>query len=355
MKIVYDNIIYALQRCGGISVVWSNLISRCRKKDMDISFIDYENINISRMQIDISSENTINKRLAIPFIQRFVNPTVGSLEISEPFIFHSSYYRTLNHPYAVNITTVHDFVYTFYSKNLLSRYLHCKQQYDSIRKADVVVCISENTRKDLLKLLPDVSPEKVKVIYNGVDRRFCRIPDLKYKNYFLFVGNRAGYKNFSSIIEPIAKCNFELKIVGPELTQDERRLIGRHNLKYTFCGHVSDEELNKLYNEAFCFIYPSLYEGFGLPVLEAQMAGCPVLALNTSSIPEVIGDKHLLLESMTVEALREKIALIGNPHSRKDIIDNGLKNASRFSWDKMTGEYISLYKAAIDNFSRNKK
>lgn len=355
MKIVFDNIIYALQRCGGISVVWSNLASRCLKKNLDISFIDYENDNISRKGISLSPGNMMKKRLVIPSVQRFFNPSNKDFNINEPFIFHSSYYRTLDHPYAINITTVHDFVYSFYDKNPISRYLHCKQQYSSIRKADLIICISENTRKDLLSLLPDVDPAKVKVIYNGVDNRFHRVLGSESKNYFLFVGNRTGYKNFSSVIEPIAKCNFELKIVGPDLTKEELRLMDRSNLKYTFCGRVSDEELNKLYNEAFCFIYPSLYEGFGLPVLEAQMAGCPVLAVNTSSLPEVIGDKNLLLNSITTETLQEKILLLATPQKRKEIIENGLINAARFSWDKMTEEYISLYKGATDKFIKNKK
>lgn len=355
MKIVFDNIIYALQRCGGISVVWSNLVSRCLDENLDVSFIDYENCNISRQNIDLPFGSIMKKRLVLPSVQRFVNPSRKDFRINEPFIFHSSYYRTLNHPNAINITTVHDFVYSFYDKNPISRYLHCKQQYDSIRKADIVVCISENTSKDLLRLLPDVNPAKVKVIYNGVGNRFYPMPDAEHKEYFLFVGNRAGYKNFSSVIEPIAKCNLELKIVGPDLTKEELELIDRSNLKYDFCGRVSDEELNKLYNEAFCFIYPSLYEGFGLPVLEAQMAGCPVLGVNTSSLPEVIGDKNLLLDDITTEALQKKILLLRTPQKRKEIIKNGFINAARFSWDKMAEEYISLYKVAIDNFSRSKQ
>lgn len=355
MKIIYDNIIYALQRCGGISVVWSNLVYRCLKKDMDISFIDYKNNNISRQHLDLSSGTIIKKKLIVPFIQRFFNPKGKNFNVSEPFIFHSSYYRTIKHPNAINITTVHDFVYSFYERNPFSKYLHCKQQYNSIRKADIVVCISENTKKDLLRLLPDVNPAKIKVIYNGVDNRFFQIPNTEYKDYFLFVGNRTGYKNFSSIIEPIARCNFELKIVGPTLTKDELELMNKYKLKYTFCGRVSDKELNKLYNEAFCFIYPSLYEGFGLPVLEAQMAGCPVLAVNTSSLPEVIGNKNLLLDNITIESLQKKISLLSKPQLRKKIIEDGLINANRFSWDKMTDEYVSLYKSAIDKFIQNKK
>lgn len=353
MKIVYDNIIYALQRCGGISVVWSNLIQRCLKKDADILFMDYEHENISRADIDLPAGNIIRKRLSMPQVQRFINPSGKEFRINEPFIFHSSYYRTLSHPNAINITTVHDFMYSFYVKNPVSKFLHCKQQYDAIRKSDIVVCISENTKRDLLRLLPDVNPDKVKVIYNGVDKRFHRLKDAEYKDYFLFVGNRSGYKNFSAVIGPISECGFELKIVGPALTQEEKELMESNKLRYTYCGRVSDEELNMLYNEAFCFIYPSLYEGFGLPVLEAQMAGCPVLAVNTSSLPEIIGDRNLLLDSVTSDTLREKIPLLRDPQSRKGIIENGLANAARFSWDRMTEEYLMLYQSAIDNFHKD--
>lgn len=350
MRILYDNIIYALQRCGGISVVWTNLISRCLEKGNDLSFIDYDNDNISRKQVDLSSAEIIKGHLSVPSLQRLINPSKSIVDSKEPFIFHSSYYRTLAHPCAVNITTVHDFVYSFYEKNPIKKHLLCRQQYAAIRKADAVVCISESTKNDLLRLLPDVPPEKVHVIYNGVDNRFHRLPGTKYKDYFLFVGHRGGYKNFAAIIQPIAQCNFGLKIVGPALTHEEMELMKQHKLNYTYCGRVSDEELNKLYNEAFCFIYPSLYEGFGLPVLEAQMAGCPVLAMNTSSLPEVIGNKDLLLDNITTEILQEKISLLKDHLARKGIVSKGLENTARFSWDKMTEEYLALYQYAIGEF-----
>ena len=166
------------------------------------------------------------------------------------------------------------------------------------------------------------------------------------KDYVLYVGKRDRYKNFNALIEPLAKLGYKLKIVGVPLSSTEIQLLDKARLKYEYCGIVSDTELNKLYNEAICLLYTSLYEGFGLPILEAQMAGCPVIAFNSSSIPEVIGDKELLLDDITVDTLRMKMEYVKN--NRDQIVRDGLENVKRFSWDKMADEYMDLYKKLLN-------
>lgn len=109
-------------------------------------------------------------------------------------------------------------------------------------------------------------------------------------------------------------------------------------------GFVSDEELNTLYNKAFALIYPSSYEGFGLPVIEAQRAGCPVLALNKSSIPEIIGNKDILVADEAVSSFIEKIDKLKNLEFRKRIIADGIENSNRFSWDNTYKGYLEIYK-----------
>ena len=94
-------------------------------------------------------------------------------------------------------------------------------------------------------------------------------------------------------------------------------------------------------------IYSSLYEGFGLPVIEAQMAGCPVIALNASSIPEVIGDKRLLVEQFTAASLSEKLTMLEDSDFRTEVIETGLKKANEFSWEKMVQQYLDLYQSLL--------
>lgn len=353
MKIVFDNIIFTLQRYGGISVVWSNLIKLIlKRKDCDIIAIEYEGAkknNISRQSIHIQ-ENIIKlfKNRCLRFT-RYKNLTLKSMVASEPFIFHSSYYRTCTNKYAINVTTVHDFTYEYFERNPLARFIHCHQKHRAIRNSAHIVCISENTRKDLLKFIPDINPENVSVIYNGVDQRFHRIKDAKQKQYVLFVGNRESYKNFLPILNSLSKCHVNLKIVGKRLREKETKALNECGILYEYCGMVSDEELNILYNEALCLIYPSKYEGFGLPVIEAQMAGCPVIAYNASSIPEIIGDDRLLINKIDASVLKEKLTMLSNPTIREEIITVGLKNAQRFTWERMEEEYYQLYRRLLYN------
>lgn len=346
MQVIFDNIVFSLQRCGGISMVWANLVSRVLAKMNGVSFIEYQNSNdnICRQNLDLGNNVASEKMFCIK-LGRFLNPHI-SVKGSEKFIFHSSYYRTCSNRNAINVTTVHDFAYRKFVKNPLIRYIQCRQQDEAVRKSDAVVCISENTKRDLLYYLPDVNPEKISVIYNGVDNRFSYMRSAEKKDYVLYVGKRDRYKNFNTLIEPLAKLGYKLKIVGVPLSSTEIQLLDKARLKYEYCGIVSDTELNKLYNEAICLLYTSLYEGFGLPILEAQMAGCPVIAFNSSSIPEVIGDKELLLDDITVDTLRMKMEYVKN--NRDQIVRDGLENVKRFSWDKMADEYMDLYKKLLN-------
>ena len=352
MKIVYDNIIFSLQRYGGISVVWNNLITRVCRIVSDIIFIEYEGAetNVCRKEIMLSKSMLRKKNSHLMKIRRYLNPHVDFVKRNYPgekFIFHSSYYRTSSHPNAINVTTVHDFAYEFFVKNPIIRYIHSFQKFRAIRKSDMIVCISENTRRDLLNLLPDVDPNRVCVIYNGIDKNFHRQTDAVTEDYVLYVGNRDRYKNFSSVIRPLAQCGRKLKITGKPLLPEEEKLMHENHLTYEYCGLVSVAELNNLYNHAFCLLYSSLYEGFGLPVIEAQMAGCPVVALNASSIPEVIGDKRMLVEEFTAVSLLEKLNMLDNPDLRAEIVESGIEKANEFSWEKMTQQYLELYQSLL--------
>lgn len=343
MKIVFDNLIYSWQRCGGISVVWSNLIEKLMHMTKDVEFLEYEgaeNFNLSRKTLSLPKDKIHVLSRKWFKLKRYMDP---SYTCSDKFIFHSSYYRVCNDSNAINITTVHDFAYELFEKNPIIKFMHCRQKHRAIRKSDHIVCISENTRKDLLRFLPEINQDKISVIYNGVDGKFKRIESAEQKDYALFVGKRDRYKNFKSLVPPLAQLGRKLKIVGVPLTKEEICIMESESLNYEYCGMVSDKELNKLYSEAFCLLYTSSYEGFGLPVLEAQMAGCPVIALNASSIPEVIGNRSLLIDCITKEQLEEKLNMLKDEKLRQTIIAEGIANAERFSWDKMADEYYALY------------
>lgn len=347
MNIVFDNIVYSWQRFGGISVVWTNLLTRIVNRGDDITILEDDRVmnNISRSSITLPKEMIRNVSSSFFAIRRYINPRV---QLEKPFVFHSSYFRTSDNPNAINVTTVHDFTYELFVKNPIKRWIHTSKKNASIRKSDAVVCISENTKRDLLRFVPDVDPQKVHVIYNGVDTVFRQLENVKKKDFALFVGRRDAYKNFTSIIKPLADCGVPLVIVGSPLSNDEMALLEETKISYEYLGVVDNEKLNLLYNEALCLLFPSLYEGFGLPVVEAQMAGCPVIAFDASSIPEVISSEECLLRDFSYEEIAAKIQLVSDEHSRKALVEKGLANAKNFTWDRVADQYYKLYQSLLE-------
>lgn len=355
MEIIFDNIIFALQKSGGISTVWHELLSRCLKykKDTYITCINYPNNNINN-NIDFNSANQIlHKKLITPF-SRYI-PI--NLKNKSPFIFHSSYYRICNNPLAINITTVHDFTYEFYNHGL-KKWVHSSQKKYAILHSDYIICISENTKRDLIKFFPNVNPQKIFVVYNGVSTDYRILSpteenkiNLHFKpyEYVLFVGSRAKYKNFTLTLQAIAQSNLNLVIVGPPLNNEEKEIVRtlfKDSTKVFCTGFINNVDLNILYNYAFALIYPSSYEGFGIPILEAQKAGCPVIAYNGSSIPEVIGETPLLMRETSTNEIHRCLMLLKDLQRREQIIKKGIKNASKFSWDNMYNETMNIYQIA---------
>ena len=354
MKLIYDNIVFAIQRYGGISVVWQELLKRIQQVE-DVRYFDVDVnqvYNYSRNNMLISPES-IEKTIRNAWISRYFPLNIS---YEQPFIFHSSYYRYCKNPLALNVTTVHDFTYEFFVKGFRQK-LHTWQKEAAIRHSACVVCISENTKKDLLRLMPDVDESKIRVIYNGVSDNFYVLDDafgntqlpFSSHSYVLFVGRRDSYKNFELAVRAVAATSLNLLIVGKKLTIEEEKAIRKYlpASRYKCMSNVSDDWLNVYYNNASALIYPSSYEGFGLPVLEAQKAGCPVIAYNSSSIPEVIGNTPLLMEELTEECLIQKIKLLDDNKLMEQTINEGVANANRFSWDKMAQQYHEVYQGLL--------
>lgn len=351
MDIIFDNIIFNLQKAGGISAVWKELIEHTKGyEDLDLRFLEYEGStdNIFRRDLSIPSKDIILRKRNLLRIKRYLNPSV---ETKEPFVFHSSYFRTCSNKYAKNISTVHDFTYEYFMKGLQQK-VHTWQKNRALRNSDIVVCISENTKKDLLRFMSGIDESKIRVIYNGVAEDYKQVETHRWDylgDYIVFVGSRQPYKQFQFTVEAVKDTPYKLAIVGGNLSEAEvaflEDTIGKD--KYIYAGFLSNEELNLLYNQAVCLAYPSAYEGFGIPVLEAQRAGCPVLAYNASSIPEVIGETPLLLNCLTIKEFHDKLSLLKKDSVRKEIVSSGLANSQRFSWKKMGEEYVELYKELL--------
>ena len=225
---------------------------------------------------------------------------------------------------------------------------------DAIRRADHVICISTSTRNDVLELL-DMDLKQVSVIHLG-----CRIPGqfaerrLISEPYLLHVGNREGYKNFDLLFQAYANSarlrrNFRLVCFGGgSFSRDERSMIGASKLGGESLVQLrgGDEILRNLYTHASALIYPSLYEGFGLPALEAMAHGCPTVCSNTSSLPEVVGSAAELFDPHDVEAIVHAMERVVFSDARTVALrEAGRKRAEMFSWTACARKTRAIYEA----------
>lgn len=348
--IVLDNIIFFLQKAGGISVVWTELLSRLLLEFDCLCLMGKKKTNnVMAENLDIPLAKQIFWKNICLVVQRYLPLRLSF--IKEPFVFHSSYYRYSTNKKAINITTVHDFTYEYFVHGIKAK-IHAWQKKKAICHSDYIVCISQNTKCDLLKFIPNVDLNKIHVIYNGVSDDYYPIIErtpIKENKYLVFVGSRVSYKNFKLAVEAVAASPYNLVIVGASLSMKEKKYCNSKlkNGRYNCVGRVSNKELNVLYNNAFALLYPSSYEGFGIPVLEAQKAGCPVIAYNASSIPEIIGETPLLLKELSLLEIKRCFSILEDDFRRINIIRNGLKNAKRFTWDEMCKQYAKLYDKAL--------
>jgi len=340
MKVILDNIIFSLQKVGGISTYWYELSSRMLRDHIDVLFIDRENYNLVAKQLSIQKGKKITAGFKELVVDRFTN--VSLKEVDDKFIFHSSYNRRTTNRNAKQVITVHDFVHEkFY--NGIRRIIHSYQKGKAIKKADAIIVISENTKKDLLYFFPKISPSIIHVIYNGVSEDFFSKKNKKSSNSFLFIGSREKYKNFDFTVKAVAQLEgFTLKIIGSSLRKEELNMLNRYlSGRWELFSQVENETLNGLYNDAYALIYPSSYEGFGIPLLEAMKSGCPFIALNCSSIPEVAGEAGVLIDKLEISLFNDAIARIDE--SREGIIKKGFDQANKFSWEKCYRETLNVY------------
>ncbi|WP_277600631.1 glycosyltransferase family 4 protein [Altericroceibacterium xinjiangense] len=285
-------------------------------------------------------------------VRRETTPTAAARYLPVPSAsrgatFHTSYYRTPFGPVDRYLTSVYDFTYERYFEGWSKR-VHHFQKRNSILAADMAICNSASTRADLLSYFPQVDPARTCVVPHGVDQQmFYPDPETQPgRPYVLFIGQRVGYKRFDLAISTVERLpDIALAVAGPHLTQAEKahlelRLPGR----WTEHAAVSSEKLRRLYSSAYAFVFPSDYEGFGLPILEAMACGCPVVAANRSSFPEVTGTAALLADAQDPDAYATLLRRLENEDRRNELIEAGHRRADLFNWDSASAQIWELYR-----------
>ena len=369
MNIYYDYQILYNQRYGGISRYYYELINMIEEKHLantDIScmfstnhyFAGYRGIDEGSAFLNIRSAVI---RRPLRFMGHMLNQEITKKKAKKADVIHLTYYN----PYALNITdvkkvvTVYDMIEEINRKDeTLDRII--VQKRECIRKADHVIAISESTKNDILRIYPEINEDKISVIYIGTsmngkieskiikDEVRKKFPD----RYILYVGQRGGYKNFNTFIKPIMEVDKELYLMcigGGDFTSDElRELMGIE--KRVIQMNADDDVLAKAYCNALAFVFPSMYEGFGIPTLEAFTCNCPAIISNTSSMPEVGGDAVLYFNPEDVEEMRDRIySVLNDSNLRSSMIEKGRERLNYFSWESIANQTIQCYKSLLMN------
>lgn len=278
-----------------------------------------------------------------------------------PDVVHETYYSTratcgLRVP---RVLTVYDMIHELFPESFASYDLTARRKASAVKRADHVLCISESTRRDLLERhgLPE---DRVSVTHLGCDSLPEVGPDVRELigdgAYLLYVGARSKYKNFSGLLEAYAasawlRDNFRLVCFGGgPLTIKERSRIRELSIPEVSVVQLGggDDWLATLYRNAAAFIYPSLYEGFGIPPLEAMSTGCAVICSQTSSIPEVVGDAGEFFDPRQVDSIRAAIErVLQSSGYRQTLIERGRVRHQQFTWKRCASETLDIYRRLV--------
>jgi glycosyltransferase involved in cell wall biosynthesis len=365
MKILYDHQIFTNQRYGGISRYFFEMIKRfdeeinsC-KVGMHLSNNAYYNDGINPNLSPFFSENHfLGKDRIIKFTNQ--NCSIKNINKREYDVFHPTYYDT----YFLKSIRDKPFVVTFYDmihEKLSDKFLDLKldtQIFDNkkrlLENSAKVIAISETTKKDIIEIY-GVDSEKVDVVYLGNSLVFSNENHTRIikDDYILFVGNRGIYKNFNFFVTAIANLllNNNLKIIcagGGDFTKQEINLLNFLNIqnKVLFKEIINDDVLANYYANALFFCFPSLYEGFGIPLLEAFACGCPVLLSNGGSLPEIGSDAALYFDPTDEDSLfTQANKLLSDEMLRKKLVDKGYTRLNQFSWDKTYQDHLKIYES----------
>lgn len=352
MKILYT---YQglMQKVGGVSRYFFENIIRIRTKhetNICTHYLSnsYFSTIIQRPQFTYRGWQNIRLQTAIESIHMMWHLLWDKYDIVHLTAEESQVFRWTRKPVVI---TIHDMVPEMYYK----KKSRLKKRYAIIHKADAIICVSENTKRDLLKIYPEINVNKVNVIYHGYTPIKTLYHPIVDNQYILFVGSRYGeYKNFNFFLFAIAPIlqNKRLKLVctGNAFSEEEKKLMAKYNIQNNVInyGFVSEENLANLYHYAECFVYPSLYEGFGIPILEAFGHGCPACISNTSCFPEVGGNAVAYFNPKNEDSIRQSVVkVIEDRTYRQSLIEKGTERINFFSWDIAADQTTKIYENVV--------
>ena len=334
----------------------------CRPEDRETLSTLGENF---RAVPETAANYSVSEQLRIPL----------ALQREGVTLFHAPHYVLPPLVRCRSVVTIHDCIHLMFPQYLPNRLAFGYARTSiglAARRATRVLTVSESSKRDILRFV-DTEPEKIDVIYNAYDERFAIDPaeeDVvrvreRYQlqdEFVLYAGNVKPHKNLERLIDAFhivrnrGLDHLKLVMIGDEISKYTalRRAVHRHQLhKYVrFLGYLPEETLAVMYRLAGVFVFPSLYEGFGLPPLEAMASGTPVVTSNVSSLPEVAGDAAVLVDPYDPHAIADGIyRVLTDADVRKDLRRKGVARAGQFSWEQSVRRVRKIYGEVLNGAS----
>ncbi len=363
MKILYDHQIYSLQKYGGISKYYSELLKNFPSEhEFKLALLLSDNqylkegyryfrkINIPISDKKFKGQGFLKKKLyALNKLYSRYTISSNNYDLLHPTYFDTYFLNNLRKPY---IVTVHDLIEFKFKEQFRENSLMSQMEH-VIKKANRIISISENTKKDITDIF-NINPDKIDIIYHGFNKPLRTGRSNPYGRYILFVGKRNGYKNFITFAKAVSilfhnESDLKLICVGLPLNKYELNELKELNIaEKTKVFGVNENELDNLYANAQLFVYPTLYEGFGMPILEAFANNCPVCLSNTSSLPEIAGEAGVYFDPTSAESILSAMEkVIYDSEFSKKIIDAGSIRLNNFSWKYCAEQTINSYRKTV--------
>lgn len=364
MRILYDHQIFSTQKYGGVSKYFCEVMKNIvPEHEFDLSLILSDNQYLKE-------DHRFFKKKIIPFPEKqfkgrtflrkkiyFLNKECSKrailsnrYDLFHPTFFDDYFLDTLKKPYVI---TVHDLTQFKFKDIFYWKGANLPLMEKVIKNADRIISISQNTKKDLIEML-NINPGKIDVVHHGYNKPSGTHVTNRFGKYILFVGSRERYKNFITFARAISsllnkESDLKLVCVGPPFNKEELEELKKLNiLESTTILTVDENTLNNLYSNALVFAYPSLYEGFGMPILEAFANNCPVCLSDASCFPEIARDAGAYFDPSDSESILEAVTRVLYDNSLKTrMIRAGNERLAQFSWKKTALETADSYKKAL--------